>query len=189
MSARSIPVVLYACLAAPVTAGAAPPPDPSSTVTIQIENDATTGTDRYYTAGERLAWTSPTGAVGTWRIYGVAGGDLRLGQGLASDFGAPRIQPGMTGADAYVAVRPFAWYVFFGVDGQAVAFDETLDGEPFRHTAHVSEDPLVGELEGGLVVIAWGTRINFVEVAQTQGFRGQTSGLFKFSSASISVKF
>ncbi|HVC59899.1 MAG TPA: lipid A deacylase LpxR family protein [Acetobacteraceae bacterium] len=315
------------CLLAPIASRAAPPPDPSGIFTVQVENDALTGTDRDYTAGERLAWTSPTGAVpdmlsglghalwgggqqrvalgltqslftpadtqiappdphdrpyagilladaalihdtdatrnvldlglgvigsdaqgsevqdgfhevigqngnrgwgaqlpnqpvveltaqriwrlpvarpgdlefdalpeltaaaGTWRIYGAAGGEFRLGQGLAADFGMPRIRPGMTGTDAYVAVRRFAWYIFVGAEGQAVAFDETLDGEPFTHTAHVAANPLVGEMEGGLAVMAWGMRISFVEVVQTQEFRGQTGGLFKFSSASVSMKF
>jgi hypothetical protein len=327
MRAISISVVFCVCLVAPIAVRAAPPPDPSSILTIQIENDAIAGTDRYYTAGERLAWTSPTGAVpgmlsglghalwgdgqqrvalglsqslftpantqiappdphdrpyagillanatliqdtdttrnvldlglgvigpdaqgnevqngfhtvlgdrsnrgwgsqlpnqavieltteriwrlpvaqfggleldalpevtaaaGTWRIYGGAGGEIRLGQGLASDFGAPRMRPGMTGTDAYMAVRPFAWYLFIGGEGQAVAFDETLEGEPFTHTSHVSANPLVGELEAGLVLMAGGVRISFVEVIQTQEFHGQQGGLFQFSSASLSVKF
>jgi lipid A 3-O-deacylase len=130
-----------------------------------------------------------TAAAGTWRIYGGAGGEIRLGQGLASDFGAPRMRPGMTGTDAYMAVRPFAWYLFVGGEGQAVAFDETLEGEPFTHTRHVSANPLVGELEVGLVLMAGGVRISFVEVLQTQEFQHQQGGLFQFSSASLSVKF
>ena len=56
---------------------------------------------------------------------------VRFGQGLQSDFGAPRVRPGLTGTDAYMATLPFAWYVFAGLDGQAVAWDETLDGLPF----------------------------------------------------------
>jgi len=47
--------------------GSAPDPlnDPDSIVTIQIENDAISipGTDRYYTAGQRLGYVSPTGVL------------------------------------------------------------------------------------------------------------------------------
>ncbi len=37
--------------------------DPSSIWTFDIENDAVAGTDRYYTSGLRLGYTSPTGKV------------------------------------------------------------------------------------------------------------------------------
>ena len=135
------------------------------------------------------ALPSLTAAVGTWRIYAAVGGQVRLGQGLNSDFGAPRMWPGMSGTDAYVPTRPFAWYLFAGGDGQAVAWDETLDGEPFRSTAHVSRIPFVGEFQAGLVVMAWGVRISFTHVLQSREFRGQAGGLFQFSSVSASVKF
>ncbi len=46
------------------TAVAQPPDDPGHTLTIQIENDSSRRTsDMYYTSGERLAYTSPTGAL------------------------------------------------------------------------------------------------------------------------------
>ena len=93
---------------------------------------------------------SVTVGAGTFRIYAQAGGTVRIGQGLQSDFGAPRIRPGLTGTDAYVQTRPFAWYVFAGVDGQAVAWDETLDGLPFATSRHVSRVPFVGEFQAGI---------------------------------------
>ena len=42
-----------------------PAPDPDSIVTVQLENDAASipGTDRYYTAGQRLGYVSPTGVL------------------------------------------------------------------------------------------------------------------------------
>ena len=42
---------------------ALPPPDNGSIYTIRIENDVTGSTDEYYTSGEQLGWTGPTGAV------------------------------------------------------------------------------------------------------------------------------
>ena len=138
---------------------------------------------------ETDALPSLSAGAGTYRIYGQAGGQIRFGQGLDSDFGAPRIRPGLTGTDAYAQTRPFAWYVFAGVDGQAVAWDETLDGLPFGSSRHVTRTPLVGEFQAGVTLMAFGMRITALHVVQTQQFRSQRDGLFQFSSASISVKF
>lgn len=132
---------------------------------------------------------SATAAAGTFRIYAQGGGTLRLGQGLDSDFGAPRIRPGLTGTDAYVPTRPFAWYVFLGVDGQAVAWDETLDGLPFGASRHVTRQPFVGEAQFGFALMAWGVRLTALQVLQSNEFTGQRGGLFQFTSAAISVKF
>ncbi|HVB66588.1 MAG TPA: lipid A deacylase LpxR family protein [Acetobacteraceae bacterium] len=130
-----------------------------------------------------------TGSVGTWRVAGEAGAMMRIGQGLGADFGAPRIQPGLTGDDAYQTARRFAWYAFVGVDGQAVAWDETIEGEPFASTRHVTLEPLLGEAEIGIAVIVDGVRASFTHVMQTQSFRGQSGGLFWFDSLSMSVPF
>ena len=130
-----------------------------------------------------------TGAVGSWRVAGQFGAVLRIGQGLGADFGAPRIRSGLTGDDAYTATRHLAWYVFVGADGQAVAWDETLQGEPFRSTAHVTRLPLVGEVEAGIAVITHGIRASFTHVIRTRTFRGQSGGVFQFDSVSLSVPF
>jgi lipid A 3-O-deacylase len=132
---------------------------------------------------------SVTAGAGTFRIYGQAGGTLRVGQGLDSDFGAPRIRPGLTGTDAYVQTQPFAWYVFAGVDGQAVAWDETLDGLPFETSRHVTRQPFVGEAQFGVTLMAWGVRFTAMQVLQSNEFAHQGNGLFQFSSASVSFKF
>ena len=133
---------------------------------------------------------SLTGGAGTVRDYVQAGAILRLGQGLNSDFGTPRIQPGLSGADAYTATRPVVWYVFGGVDGQAIARDEFLDGSTFRsNSPHVTKKPFVGELEGGVGLIIHGIRVTYTQTWQTQEFEGQRSGLFNFGSVAISAHF
>lgn len=132
---------------------------------------------------------SVTAGIGTFRIYALAGGQIRIGEGLDSDFGAPRIRPGLTGTDAYTPTRPFAWYVFFGGDGQVVGWDETLDGTPFGASRHVTRNPLVGELQGGVVLMAWGMRFTAAQVVQTREFDTQRGGVFSFSSFSVSFKF
>ena len=132
---------------------------------------------------------SLSAGAGTFRIYAQGGGQIRIGQGLESDFGAPRIRPGLNGTDAYLQTRPFAWYVFAGADGQAVAWDETLDGLPFGSSRHVSRSPLVGEFQGGISLLAFGMRLTALHVVRSNEFRSQRGGLFQFSSVALSVKF
>jgi hypothetical protein len=133
---------------------------------------------------------SLTLAGGDIRDYVQVGGVLRFGQGLASDFGTARIEPGLNGTDAFTNVRPLAWYGFAGVDGQAVGYDVTLDGSTFRsHSPHVSRIWDVGEMVAGAAVMWHGLRFTYTQTWQTQEFRGAKSGLFNFGSLAVSAKF
>jgi lipid A 3-O-deacylase len=127
--------------------------------------------------------------VGDLRDYLQLGATVRIGRGLTSDFGVPRLSPGLSGGDAYTPTRPFAWYVFAGADGQAVAYDMLLQSSPFRGGPHVSTIWDVGEMQGGFAIITHGMRLTFAYVAQTQEFEGQTGGLHQFGSASLSLRF
>ena len=157
---------------------------------VQLTADRTWRMDLARVNGVEVdALPSVTLGAGTFRIYGQTGVQFRVGQGLKSDFGAPRIQPGLTGTDAYTPTLPFAWYFFAGVDGQAVGWDETLDGEPFVNSRHVSRIPLVGEFQAGFAVMYRGMRLAVTHVLRSNEFRGQTNGTFQFTSGSLSVKF
>jgi hypothetical protein len=127
--------------------------------------------------------------LGNLRIYAQTGAVVRLGQGLDSDYGVARVQPGPSGGDAFRPTRPFAWYVFAGADGQGVAHDITLDGNDFEKSASVKLDPLVGEFEGGVGVMAFGARLTYTHVLQTQEFEHQKGGLHQFGSLALSVRF
>jgi hypothetical protein len=127
--------------------------------------------------------------VGDVRDYVQAGVTFRVGQGLGSDFGVPRPRPGLSGGDAYTPTRPFAWYVFAGVDGQAVAYDLLLQSAPFRSGPHVSPTWDVAEGQVGLAVMAFGMRLTLAYVAQTQEFHGQPCGIHQFGSLSLSMRF
>ena len=130
-----------------------------------------------------------TVGVGTLRDYLQAGASVRLGQGLDSDFGVPRFRPGLSGGDAFMPTRPFAWYVFAGMDGQAVGYDMLLQSSPFRSGPHVDETWDVGEFQAGFAVMTHGMRLTAAYVVQTQEFRGQVGGLHQFGSAAVSVRF
>jgi lipid A 3-O-deacylase len=138
---------------------------------------------------ETDALPSLTVALGNLRTYLQTGISFRIGQGLGSDFGVPRVRPGQSGGDAYTPTRPFAWYFFGGADGQAVAYDLLLQSNPFRSGPHVSPVWDVGELQTGFAIIAYGMRLTLAYVLQTQEFQGQTGGLHQFGSASISFRF
>jgi hypothetical protein len=133
---------------------------------------------------------SATAAGGDVRDYVQFGSILRLGQGLNSDFGTARIEPGLNGSDAYTNTQPIAWYVFGGVDGQAVGYDVSLDGSTFRsNTPSVHRIWDVGEMEAGAAVLWHGLRFTYTQTWQTQEFRGAKSGLFNFGSLAVSAKF
>lgn len=131
-----------------------------------------------------------TVGVGTVRDYVQAGASIRFGQGLQSDFGAPRIRPGMSGSDPYTPTRPFAWYVFAGADGQAVARDVFLDGSTFRgRSPSVDKRNFLGEFQAGVAIMAYGLRISYTQTWRTEEFKGQRAGLFNFGSLAVSGRF
>jgi hypothetical protein len=139
---------------------------------------------------ETDALPSATASIGDVRDYVQLGGVMRFGQGLGSDFGTPRIEPGLNGSDAYTNVRPFAWYVFGGVDGQGVGYDVTLDGSTFRvNSPSVHRIPYVGEGVAGAAILWHGLRLSYTQTFQSQEFRGEKSGLFNFGSVALSAKF
>lgn len=130
--------------------------------------------------------------VGSVRDYVQAGAVFRIGQGLGSDFGVPRIAPGFSGGDAYTPTRSFAWYVFAGGNGQGVLRDMFLDGGAFRDTPSSGvpgHRGLVGEAELGAAVMWGGVRVTYVQVFQSPTFNAQRAGLFNFGSLSASVRF
>ena len=130
-----------------------------------------------------------TGGVGLERNYALVGLVVRAGQGLDSDYGVPRILPGLSGTDAYTPTRPLVWYVFGGVDGQAVAQDVTLNGDNFQNSRSVRPKWDVGEFELGAAIILRGVRLTYSQTWQTEEFHGQKGGLFSFGSVAASVRF
>ena len=68
-------------------------------------------------------------------------------------------RPGLSGGDAFTPTRPFAWYLFAGVDGQAVGYDLLLQASPFRSGPHVDTIWDVGEMQAGAAIMAYGLRL------------------------------
>jgi lipid A 3-O-deacylase len=85
--------------------------------------------------------------------------------------------------------RDLAWYVFAGVDGQAVAHDITIDGNTFQASAHATRVPFVGEMEIGFAVIVGRARISYTQVIQTEEIKGQQGGPHQFGSLALSLRY
>jgi len=127
--------------------------------------------------------------VGTVQDYALAGVNFRIGSGLNSDFGAPRLAPAVSGGYAYQPVQPFVWYVFAGIDGMAKAHDEFLQGNNFSSSFHVDMNPLVGEAQVGAAFVFWGVRLSYTQVFQSQEFHGQKGGVHQFGAIALSARF
>lgn len=129
------------------------------------------------------------GGAGNLRVYGLAGSVFRIGQGLDSDYGVARVNPGLSGSDVYVPTRNLVWYFFAGADGQAVAHDITIDGNTFQSSASATREPFVGELEIGFAVILGRARVSYTQVIQTEEIKGQHGGPHQFGSLALSLRY
>jgi hypothetical protein len=129
-----------------------------------------------------------TAQVGNTEIYAQAGGIVRFGQGLDSDYGPSLIQPGITGSDAYTPTSRFAWYIFGGAVGRLVAHDICIQGNDFQSSRSVGLIPLQGDAEIGGAVILYGFRLTATEVFTTPQFAGSAPA-FQYGSVAISGRF
>src|SRR5262249_28196773 len=99
---------------------------------------------------------TPTAGVtlGTLRDEIRAGLIARIGNGhLNRHYGPPRWPPSIASVEQFYN-RSFAWNLFAGVEGRAVARDLFLDGNTFRDSAHVEREPYVADFQAGLSVSA-----------------------------------
>ena len=101
-----------------------------------------------------------------------AGGMLRLGQGLDSDWGPPRIAPALQGSD-FQSPHDLAWYVFAGAEGRVMARNIFLDGNSFETSRSVTRNNLVGDFSAGAALLLPGARLMGSVTHRTAEFRGQ----------------
>ncbi|WP_237182426.1 lipid A deacylase LpxR family protein [Roseomonas marmotae] len=131
---------------------------------------------------------SATVSLGNVQTYGALGGLVRLGQGLDTDFGPPRIRPALSGSNWVQPRGRFEWYLFAGVEGRAVLRDIFLDGNTWRDSRSVDKRPLVGDFQVGAAVVWHGVRFALTQVWRTEEFYGQ-NGRQRFGSLSVSFRF
>jgi lipid A 3-O-deacylase len=104
--------------------------------------------------------------------YAGAGGTLRLGQGLAADWGPPRIAPALQGSD-FQKNDDLAWYVFAGIEGRAMARNLFLDGNSFETSRTVPRNNFVADLNAGASLLLPGARLTVSFTHRTAEFQGQ----------------
>ena len=105
-------------------------------------------------------------ALGTADISLAGALTLRLGRGLAMDYGHPRVRRSVA-----PMLRPndsdaMRWNVFVGVGGRLVGRDLFLDGNTFRDSRSVDSKPFVGDVSAGITL-----DLDRVVVGYTHAFR------------------
>lgn len=82
----------------------------------------------------------------------------------------------------------FAWYLFAGAQGRAVARDIFLDGNTFSSSHSVDKKTFVADFQAGAAVIYRGVRLAATQVYRTREFDGQPQA-DRFGAISLSVRF
>lgn len=134
-------------------------------------------------------------SLGNVQTYANAGGLMRLGFNLPSDFGVDLIRGGgavsvpVDDDDPRVSTkRSWSFFVFGGVDGRAVARDIFLDGNTFRDSPSVDKKTFVGDAFYGVGVIIGTWQLTYTEAVRTREFDGQDRMSY-FGSVTLSKAF
>jgi hypothetical protein len=112
--------------------------------------------------------------VGNAYTHASAGGFMRWGDNLQSDYGPPRITPAVSGS-AFFRPGGRTWYFFVGTEGRAVARDLFIEGNSFGGRDGVDAKRLVGEIFGGFVFSEGPFRVTYTHVWRTREFEGQAA--------------
>jgi len=132
-------------------------------------------------------------SLGNVQTYANAGGTVRLGVNLPSDFGVQLARPGSVGGsptddlDPRVALdRNFSVFLFGAADGRAVAHDIFLDGNTFRSSRSVDKKPFVADLSTGVGLIAGRWQLTYTQVWRTPEFKTESGRYNNFGSLTLS---
>ncbi|UZP65915.1 lipid A deacylase LpxR family protein [Desulfovibrio mangrovi] len=131
--------------------------------------------------------------AGNVMTYANAGGELRFGWNLPSDFGTSLIRAGggvgaPTSDDDPRVNGDFGFYFFLGTDVRGVARNIFLDGNTFVQSHHVEKKNLVADINGGIAFIIGGWRIAYTHVVRTEEFVEQDKEQH-FGSLQLSYSF
>lgn len=129
-------------------------------------------------------------SLGNVFTYAGVGASLRAGRNLRADWGPARIEPALQGSDFVDrdAVGSFAWYVFAGIEGRAIARNIFLDGNTFRDSHSVNREPWVADFQLGVATTIQGVRISYMHVFRTKEFEEQREP-DRFGAVSVSMRF
>lgn len=133
---------------------------------------------------------TPTVGANLGNIYtnATVGAIARFGQDLPADYGPPLISTGMSGSDFFIPSRDFGWYLFAGLEGQAVARNIFLDGNTWKDSNSVDKEPFVGGVQGGIAFTWDDTRLAYTHVVRSQQFETQRE-TEQYGSLNLSLRF
>ena len=115
-----------------------------------------------------------TASIGNVHTYGAAGVMWRLGTHLNHDLSPPNIRPGFPGFAYFAIDRGFSWYVFAGIEGRLVLRNIFLDGNSFTDSHSVTKEPLVGDLQFGVVLRFGKMRVALSNMQRSREFTTQS---------------
>ncbi len=117
-------------------------------------------------------------ALGTVHRYVEAGATFRFGVNLPEGFGPAQLDD-LSGTAERLQAR--LWYVWFcALAGQAVEHNLFLEGNTFKDSHSVKEEPLLGQLKAGVRVYyrrgRWSGQIGYDQTFLTPEFKKQNDG-------------
>lgn len=130
-------------------------------------------------------------ALGNVYSHLAGGVTVRIGSDLRSDYGPPRIRPGVSGPGAFREDRRnpgVHGYLFLGVETRAVGRNDFLLGSAPGPDRQVSKETLVHDTQYGLVVdpAPW-IRLGITRVIRSREFKEQTEGS-RFGALSLQFR-
>lgn len=133
---------------------------------------------------------SPSVGANLGNVFTNAGVGMlaRIGYDLPSDYGPPLIQPSLGGSDFFMPVEKFGWYVFGGLEGNAVARNIFLDGNTFTDSRSVDKKPLVGGAQLGIAFTFPTARVAYTHVFRTDEFDTQRKPN-QYGALTVSFRF
>ncbi|MBX9946703.1 MAG: lipid A deacylase LpxR family protein [Reyranella sp.] len=166
----------------------------------QLHNEPTVGLtfERRWRTGRSLFIEDPKlefdfiprvgAAIGNVATYASVGGTARIGKELRDDFGPSRARPALPGSEAFIGDGSFGWYLFAGIDVQAVARNIFLDGNTDGNSLSVGHRPFVGEAQVGIALLYGGARFTYTQVLRTPEFY-QQDRFTQFGSVNVTFRY
>jgi len=127
-----------------------------------------------------------TAAIGNVHTYGATGVMFRLGTHLNHDLSPPNIRPGFPGFAYFAIDRGFSWYIFAGIEGRLVLRNIFLDGNSFTDSHSVTKEPLVGDLQFGVVLRFGKVRVALSNMHRSREFSTQSQPT-RYGAVNISI--
>jgi hypothetical protein len=124
-------------------------------------------------------------AAGTLDVSATGALTLRAGEGLAKDYGPPRVR--RTVADVRRAGAD-AWYVFAAAEGRLVGRNLFLEGNTFRDSRSVDPERVTGEFTLGASVELGRAVLSYTHAFRTPEFKTREDWT-QFGSLSVRVMF